>query len=240
MEMNSKEYWERRFAEKDWENSSGRQQSAYFARLFAQNAPEWLTRYVNGGNYSVVDLGCAEGDGTAVLTEIFTGAVSGIDFSESAVRTAKTLYPRLSFAAEDIRNLSGGGDVAFISNVLEHFEDPSAVLSAVAKRVNHAIIVLVPFEESPLYTEHVFSFHYHNIPVEIADFRLVYFNGIARETGRSYYDGRQMMLIYVKNEESAAGLLNIEAVPFVPEWGGREGYSALWHKVYGEKSAPDS
>ena len=69
MDINSHEYWNGRF-ERDWESNLGREQSRFFAKVALDNLPVWLTAAVKNGNWSV-RLGCAQGDGTAVLADFF-------------------------------------------------------------------------------------------------------------------------------------------------------------------------
>ena len=100
--VNSKEYWDNRFSSKHWEVNSGPERTAYFAHLFLANIPQWLVHYIQDNQFSILDLGCAEGEGTNLLSSIWGAQVSGADFSESAVKLAAQRYPAIHFETQDL------------------------------------------------------------------------------------------------------------------------------------------
>ncbi|MEL7622562.1 MAG: methyltransferase domain-containing protein [Clostridiales bacterium] len=216
--INSKEYWEKRFAEKNWEINQGREQSKYFAELFKVNAPQWLINHINTNGLSVIDMGCAEGDGTQVLSEVFSGKIYGMDFSKSAIEQAKNRYPEIDFFCGDIRELPQKWDVLFLSNVIEHFKDPIATLKQISQFANHHIIVMVPFEEEPIEEEHEMVFTYENIPVAIGEFNLIYFNNtVDFPEGKVMYHGKQILLIYSQDQEVAQKLFIDDTNAFISQ-----------------------
>ena len=81
--MNSEEYWNSRFSKNDWEKNDGRGQTEYFARMLCENLPEWLSQEIIDNNYSICDLGCAEGDSLPVLRSTFEkNPLYGEDFQK--------------------------------------------------------------------------------------------------------------------------------------------------------------
>ena len=100
-DINSEAYWSRRF-ETDWITNHGREQSVYFARIVIDNLPEWLTRSLRDERLTVCDWGCALGDGTDLLAQVFSGQVTGIDFAEPAIVSARATFPKPHFLRTDV------------------------------------------------------------------------------------------------------------------------------------------
>jgi SAM-dependent methyltransferase len=98
----------------------------------------------------LVEIGCGDG---ALLAELerrgTAGALAGFDVSEEAVRAARARgLERVE--AFDGRRLPAGADsfdVALLSHVLEHVDDPPALLREAA-RVAPTVVVEVPLEAS--------------------------------------------------------------------------------------------
>lgn len=85
----------------------------------------------------VVEIGCGTGDLTSVLTDIHYCPTVGTDLSALAVEIASIRFPHLFFQQHDILrdppftygdNGEEPFEVAVASNVLEHFQDPHAVV----------------------------------------------------------------------------------------------------------------
>jgi 2-polyprenyl-3-methyl-5-hydroxy-6-metoxy-1,4-benzoquinol methylase len=107
----------------------------------------------------VMDFGCGEGYGSALLAER-AGEVVGVDYSPAAVRHASSTYVRrnLRFQVGDAAALDaslGRFDVITCFEVLEHVEDQDAVLARFAVLLDPAgklvlstpnMLVEVPFE----------------------------------------------------------------------------------------------
>jgi SAM-dependent methyltransferase len=98
---------------------------------------------------STLEVGCGDG---ALLSELhrrsFGGRLSGVEISESAVAIARErkeiesvrVYDGVKLDAPD-----GSYDLGVLSHVLEHVEDPAALLGEVA-RACRAVLVEVPLE----------------------------------------------------------------------------------------------
>jgi len=199
MKTNSKEYWEKRFNTKDWETNLGKEQTDYFAKVFCDNCPEWLIKDINESNLSITDIGCAEGDALDVLARTFSVAISGIDFSESAIKNAQNNYPNYNFMVGDINNLKDSFDVAYVSNVLEHFNKPFEILNKLFKSVNNYAIIMVPFNEKSENNEHEYKFTLNNIPIFLDSARLIYLDIIDCCQVETFYNENQAILIYSKD-----------------------------------------
>ena len=71
IEVNSEEYWNRRFRG-DWDNNDGDKQSLFFANQAIEMFPGWLRGILENGGKTFCDWGCAEGDGTDLLAKTYT------------------------------------------------------------------------------------------------------------------------------------------------------------------------
>ncbi|WP_185858938.1 methyltransferase domain-containing protein [Vreelandella nanhaiensis] len=204
--INSDRYWDKRFAE-NWDKMGGPQQSRFFARLALENLPKWILREIHRDKLTVADWGCAEGDGTDVLSEsIAKSQLFGRDISQVAIDTASVRYEGISFEAADWlaseKEKAGSFDVVFSSNTLEHFHAPEEVLKKLALQARKAIVLLLPYKELLRADEHFSSFTPGNILGSInSNFSLVYSKVLdCTEVPESQWLGQQILLIYVDNE----------------------------------------
>lgn len=201
-DINSHEYWNGRF-DTDWESNKGQEQSRFFAKVALENLPSWLRTTAVQGNWKVCDWGCAQGDGTDVLGSYFArDRVTGIDFAESAVKTARENYPSVRFEAQDWLASDGVDekfDLVFSSNTLEHFTDPFDVLSKLFLRTERCVILALPYRELNRISEHFFTFAPENIPlVAHSDWILVHSRAVdCRGMNPTYWYGDQIILVYV-------------------------------------------
>lgn len=199
-EMNSKAYWDCRFSTQDWQTRHGPDQSRYFYRLMVDGLPEEFRREIRAGKYSVVDFGCAQGEGTELFALEFPDSqVTGVDISPEAVRIAKEKNRKAAFLATDLTAHPGVWDVMITSNTLEHFHRPWEMLEKLSGRVKRYFIILVPFEEPNVprpNAEHFYSFNDANIPRMVSGFKLVH--GAVMPTDQRFWAGRQVLLIFQK------------------------------------------
>ncbi|AEF95428.1 Methyltransferase type 11 [Desulfotomaculum nigrificans CO-1-SRB] len=202
IEINSQDYWQYRF-QTDWEINQGREQSRFFSHLALKHLPKWLIQYIKNEKLSICDWGCALGDGTNELAEFFNGnSVTGIDFSEKAIEKARATYQNCKFLCMDfITNNQGPTyDVVFSSNVLEHFKDYLYVLSRIQGRAKKFLILLLPFREYKRIAEHLTTFDFNNIPINLINgWHLLHSVIIdAKAESDSYWPGEQILLIYTR------------------------------------------
>lgn len=88
------------------------------------------------GEKLIVEIGCGTGDLTRILTEVHYSPTVGTDLSALAVEIARIRFPYLWFQQHNILKdppFTYGEkhekfEVAVASNVLEHFQDPHAVI----------------------------------------------------------------------------------------------------------------
>lgn len=130
-----------RFASGDWGRSGGNLQSMGFA-LAALAALPAGTIPLTG---TLLDYGCAMGDGTAVLATVFpTLTVTGCDISADAVRLAQARWPTLRFLKDDIEHPTQTADVIWTSHTLEHLADPKAVVEELLRRCHKLVAIFPP------------------------------------------------------------------------------------------------
>lgn len=115
---------------------------------------------------SMLDLGCGTGFNYVYATDkLKAGNVHGVDISASAVSYAKTVYPTGSFAQGDIcsETLDCGiasWDTVVCCEVIEHVENPDALLETVYRHLRPSGIAFVSTPNRP-----VFSLNHEPSPV---------------------------------------------------------------------------
>jgi SAM-dependent methyltransferase len=89
----------------------------------------------------VVDLGCGDGYGTAMLSWVARSAV-GIDLNSDAVTAASRKYPGVNYCVGDltVADTIPATEVAVCFEVLEHIAEPGRVLEAIAPRVQRLLV----------------------------------------------------------------------------------------------------
>ncbi|POF92537.1 glycosyltransferase [Pseudomonas putida] len=200
--INSDSYWDARFSE-NWEAAQGPMQSRFFARIAIEHLPRWLMDQLKRQCLTLVDWGCAQGDGTDVWgSYIAAEQLVGVDFSTVAIEQATQRYPAIRFISTDW--LAGDAqqsemfDVVFSSNTLEHFHRPYEVLNTISGYARKAVILAVPYREIERIDEHFFSFLAENIPVQLPNgFRLSWSRVVdCRSIQDTLWAGYQIILVY--------------------------------------------
>lgn len=198
--VNSKQYWDNRFASGDWEKNKGQEQTRYFYSLLTKMLPDWFKTIVRQNQYSIIDFGCAEGQGLPLLAAELNSHIKGIDFSEHAISSAKEKYPQYHFEVGDIWKYDQSVDISIMSNIIEHFPNPYELLERITFITQKYIVVMVPLEEKELMDEHCFTFLYQNIPTQIHDFKLVHFAEYdCRNDKEQLFLAKQVLLVYSKD-----------------------------------------
>ena len=200
--INSKNYWDFRFKTKDWQNNFGDEQTLHFYTLLLNGIPEALQEEMSTNAYSVLDFGCAQGEGTNFFAKMLSKTkLTDIDFSYEAIRIAKEKHINVSFICEDLMNsdtLSSKFDIVISSNTLEHFYKPWEVLSKLTTKATKHVIVLVPFDQPGIPNdEHFYSFNYGNIPNIINNFTLTFKKILYPDP--KFWGEKQILLIYSNN-----------------------------------------
>jgi hypothetical protein len=201
--INSTSYWDTRFSE-DWETFEGPNQSRFFAKISVEHTPRWFVERLRRESLSLVDWGCAQGDGTDVWASYISASqITGVDFSAVAIRQAAERYPSIRFVNEDWlkegqQATSDQFDVLFSSNTLEHFHQPYEILNSICMRAKIAALVTLPYKELNRISEHFYSFLPENIPLRLNNgFRLIWSDVIdCRPIPGTLWAGDQIVLLY--------------------------------------------
>jgi 2-polyprenyl-3-methyl-5-hydroxy-6-metoxy-1,4-benzoquinol methylase len=103
--------------------------------ISTRNFQRLLRRHVRPGD-RFLEIGCAPGKLLAWVAAALKANVSGLDYSEKGLATARRLFKALHLAAdfrcEDVRQTtfpSAAFDVVVSFGVIEHFDDPRDVVS---------------------------------------------------------------------------------------------------------------
>lgn len=196
--VNSKEYWEERFASGNWECYDGDLQSVFFSQVAIEAFPVWLNQELSRHEWTIFDVGCAEGGGTATLARHFPSCHTvGIDLSEAAVKRAKKKYPFCQFVQGDAYTQKETADIIFISNVLEHLQSPTENMRSLVGMAKCHAILIHPLHDTLAIDEHFHVFDEEFFPLRIGDHVLSYFKII--DCGRRnspYWPGEQILVVY--------------------------------------------
>lgn len=103
---------------------------------------------VDWNGKDILDVGSGTGEFAFLLCNTGAGSVTGIDYSEEAVREATKRYahPNLRFETKNLFDMQGEFDVIVSLGTVEHMNDPLEGLRTMAKmlRTGGSIIVTVP------------------------------------------------------------------------------------------------
>lgn len=145
LDADAKHYWDQRFARGSWEEAGGREQTSLFAKYFHQHMRVPMSRF------SMLDIGCALGDGMPVWKKRYPQAdLYGCDISEAAVLQCNERYGNIaSFFTSSTEELSGVWDVIYCSNVLEHFEDPAGMAALLLPHCR-VLYAMTPYKQQDI------------------------------------------------------------------------------------------
>lgn len=135
-----------------WERNGGAAQSHGFMHALLDAC---ASAYLPLAEFTTAaDIGCALGDGTAVLYERLPGAmISGYDISPAGIERAAAQWEALPITwicgtPDDPLPLTA--DFMTCSNVLEHLDHPIETLTRWLCAAHRAFAVLVPFRQQLL------------------------------------------------------------------------------------------
>jgi SAM-dependent methyltransferase len=193
-EVNSRDWWDWYFSGQ-WDLYDGRAQTRYFMQLVIDHLPEAEREWLRTSPRSVLDWGCAYGDGVDLLNRNFPVAViTGADFSVPAIQEAKKQYPHLNFLHSPEGNILDSFDAIITSNCLEHFNKPLEIAARHLESCRDLYIVLVPFNEWPRHESHLFTFDQTSFPDKLVGFERI--SSISIPTDPKVWPGAQLLTVY--------------------------------------------
>lgn len=128
----------------------------YSAVLANKRITEAIITKIPLGSKRFIDVGCGDGVYTALLAQFFpTLYVEGNDPVASAIESANTRFPHLSFKLSNILNVADipetGFDVGLLRGVIHHLPDESQVTALHhARRYINTLIIVEPNGNNPI------------------------------------------------------------------------------------------
>jgi 2-polyprenyl-3-methyl-5-hydroxy-6-metoxy-1,4-benzoquinol methylase len=132
---------------------------SYWNKKYQETGPVWRVGHYrhlesllpHDDPFSILEIGCGTGDGIVFLSEsIQKGEYSACDFSETAIRMAESKNSDVRFYVFDVlkEEIAGVYDFILLIEILEHLDDPFAVVDKCLKSVRRAVIVMTPLNPS--------------------------------------------------------------------------------------------
>lgn len=152
--INTSDYWNKRFGGGDWESKGGFSQTRAFAEsqlpLFGVN------RDFDG---TLCDFGCGAGDAIPVYRKAFPNAhLIGVDFSDAAIDLCRYKYGTFAEFVCGDHTIIPKSDIVISSNVFEHLSNDREIARHI-KRQCKTLYIVVPFREKIIPgSEHINSY----------------------------------------------------------------------------------
>lgn len=138
---NTRSYWNRKLSKLDftWRD---------------ENYHHIIDIFPKDVSFSLLDVGCALGDGCELLQSHFPRAkITGADISTVGIEKAKLKTRLVEYLVLDILKdpLPSTYDYITIVETLEHFDNPFPIVEKCLGHVRDAVIISVPYKESDRY-----------------------------------------------------------------------------------------
>ena len=141
-----------------WDSMLREHHDGWRDKDYVQLAALFRLRRLSG---SLLDVGCAVGDGFDVLRRGCRPGtqLSGCDFSEEGIRTAASRFPAVSLFVHDITDqLPGRWSTVISLQTIEHLDDPLAAVAAMNAAATRVLIVAAPYRNRRPDRDHRWSF----------------------------------------------------------------------------------
>ncbi len=160
-QINTVEYWSKKWGEKKTSGNYGQNQYYFLAKYLPMET-----------EFTCLDLGCGRGAGIEFLAKMFTKAkFLGIDFSDVAVNDANVKLRRFdnaSFQCGDIYKMPfefQKFDYILMIELLEHLRWPGKILEKFIPMCNKIIYISIPSTNWEC-DEHIYAYGKSNNPFE--------------------------------------------------------------------------
>lgn len=153
--MSAAEYWDGEFSDNLAHHSSqnGAIAQSFFGLISGRNTGLGYVRFRHALLAErIIEVGCGTGEFCGLISWAFrTPTLVGVDISPQAVAAARRRYPFLTFGVWDVTLAppswaAAPWDLAVCSNVLEHFQDPHAVMARLFSFAAR-VLALVPYRQ---------------------------------------------------------------------------------------------
>ena len=177
---NTRRYWDKKLASygQSWRDFS----YSYLLEFLAKDC-----------FFSLLDIGCALGDGCVLLKTHFPRAeISGADFSKVGIGKAKERTEKVHFLLLDIGKEDPPKKYDYITlmSTLEHFNNPFPIVDRCLKFVNKALIICVPyteqFDEPRLYSRGLHRYLFNEKTFGGYHFKILQVTEFIESTGYRY------------------------------------------------------
>jgi len=188
--INTKEYWENRFATGDWEKKKGSQQTILFAKSLAP-----LIKMPPRFSGTILDFGCGLGDAMPIYREQYKSAsLIGADITQAGIAKCKERYGDIAQFIQCDYTQIPEADVIISCAVFEHLSDQMKVAKHLLTKCAD-LYIIVPYKEVLAFgAEHVNSYDENSFS-ELGK----YDNTVFLSQGWSQYGMRLWFQVYLKN-----------------------------------------
>lgn len=154
MNINTKDYWERRFAAGDWEAKGGALQTSCFAETLVQ-----YLKVPSSFSGRILDFGCGLGDAMPVYRKRYRlASLIGVDISQAAIQKCDARYGDIAEFLQCDYTQVPEADVIISCAVFEHMADQFEVARHLLRKCSD-LYIIVPYKEVLFPgTEHVNSY----------------------------------------------------------------------------------
>lgn len=199
--INSQQWWNDYFTHQ-WDSNNGPAQTRYFMQLLIDHLPSAERQFLTVNALSVLDWGCAFGQGVEVLRAAFPHcAVAGLDYAERAISQAQEQYPDAEFLHTGDGRIPRPFDVVVTSNCLEHFDEPLELVREQLGQTRQLYILLVPHNEVQRAEYHRVTLTDDSFPARLNGFRKLH-SAIIPADAR-FWSGEQLLVVYGSAEYCA-------------------------------------
>lgn len=192
--INSRQWWEQYFRD-HWDRNGGGAQTRHFMQRLLAELPLPEVGFLETPGLSIMDWGCAHGEGVDELKQRFPSAqVFGVDAAAAAIAEARRRFADAEFVHATGDAPPRRADVVISSNCLEHFAEPWPVAERLARAADQLLIVLVPCAEAPLCESHCVRFDAGDFPSRLGDLQRLAEKRLAVDP--QHWGGDQLLVVY--------------------------------------------
>lgn len=199
--VNSLAWWDKYFGA-NWDANDGGGQTRHFMERLVASLPPAVLTDLNRPGSEVLDWGCAQGQGVAVLQHAAPAArIAGLDCSDVALAVARRILPQHEWIHHPEGEIPRQFDAIVCSNTLEHFAHPLEPLRRLIAAARRLVIVLVPYLEHPLCEYHPAQFRDESFPDRLGPAVRIASRVVAVDP--RHWPGEQLLVVYAQSEVAA-------------------------------------